>query len=69
MSNPNTIEAGRDAVVLPPGLVVTSASRPETEANSDDPLRAAVGAKNGLILGLAFWVSAYLLWSLVSHFV
>ena len=57
-SNPTVIRAGVDPAVL----------KSRFEDYSNTRLDAAIGIKNGLIGGIAFWVLAYLLYSLFRFF-
>lgn len=53
---------------LPARPAVKALGGQEIESDSNNPLNAAVGIKNGLIFGGALWALSYLVFTLVSYF-
>ncbi len=67
-SDTGTMHGGSNSAALKSPIIVGSLRDHGVEDHAAGPLDAAAGMKNGLLYGLAFWVLAYLLFSLVNIF-
>ncbi len=68
ISGTSTIHAGAKSAALESRLASNSPRAQGIEDYSSNPFNAAIGIRNGLIAGFAFWVFAYLLYSAVTFF-
>ena len=68
----SNFHAGVDSAVLRSSAVAnppaSQRSNTYSDAYSSGPVDAAVGIRNGLLLGAAFWVVAFSIFSLVRYF-
>ena len=64
----NSIRAGMESAILESRLVARSARDQKVGDDSGNPFDAAIGIRNGLIGGMAFWTLAYLLFMLFRTF-
>ncbi len=63
------IHAALDSVALKSSPAHGSGGSAEVEDYSGHPLNAAIGLKNGLIAGVAFWLFAYLVFKVAGFLV
>ncbi len=66
-SRPSNYHAGVDSGALRASVVVSPLSSQPDDAYLSSPIDAAIGIKNGLLLGGAFWLLAFALFSLVRY--
>ena len=64
----NSIRAGMDSSVAGPRLAADTYRDRGVEGDSGNTFDAAIGIRNGLIGGMAFWTLAYLLLILLRTF-
>ena len=64
----SNIHAGVNSAALRSNLASNSVRRQGIEDHSSEPLDAVIGFRNGVIGGIALWLLAYLLFSLVGSF-
>ena len=66
-SRMSPIHAGVDSAVLRSSVLTSSLSRQRSDARQSGPIDAAIGIKNGLLLGGAFWALAMSVFALVGY--
>lgn len=58
--------AGIDSAVLNSQFVASALERPRRDAPLSNPLSAALGIRNGVLIGIACWILVYFLVRLFS---
>ena len=66
-SDASTYHAGVETAALRSSMVVSTMGQQQSE-DSTGPIDAAIGIKNGLLLGGAFWIVALSIFGLVNYF-
>ncbi|MDJ0908342.1 MAG: hypothetical protein QNI99_04065 [Woeseiaceae bacterium] len=64
----SSLHAGVDSAVLRSSVLTSSLSSQRSDAHPSGPIDAAIGIKNGLLLGGAFWALAISMFALVGYF-